>query len=428
MTSQTSEPIAAKPQPAWRGIFRDLAVEHGFVPLRVEGHVPEDLHGTLYRNGPSRFAIGDWPYPHWFDGDGAITAVCFDGDRPQGAVRLIDTHWFRKEQAAGRPLYRGYGRPGHGWRRFFALPKSPANISVLPWEGRLFALWEAGLPIELDPDSLATLGPKSLGGAVGPTFSAHPHRAGDTVFNFGVAYGLRFTLELYALGREARRLGSVPLARPTSLHDFIATPRNLIFFLPPIRHTFLRFLAGIGSFQENLFWEPEHGTEIVVVPLATPDKPIRFTVPPFFLWHFVNAWEEADGTVVVDYIPYDDFKTNAWFGRAPFDEPSPPPPSRYARARLDPAARRLTVETLSEASCEFPAIDPSRAGLRHDVTWFLSFGKPPESPPPTLSRFDPATRTRRQVPLGKSEFPSEAVVVPRAKDREGWILSVVYSP
>ena len=58
-----------------------------------------------------------------------------------------------------------------------------------------------------------------------------------------------------------------------------------------------RLLAGIGSFDANLAWEPQHGTEVIVVPLASPDKPIRFEVPPFFQWHFVNAWEEGDETL-----------------------------------------------------------------------------------------------------------------------------------
>ena len=58
----------------WRGIFRDLPREHGFEPLRVEGRLPDELHGSLYRCGPARFSIGGEPYLHWFDADGAVTA------------------------------------------------------------------------------------------------------------------------------------------------------------------------------------------------------------------------------------------------------------------------------------------------------------------------------------------------------------------
>ena len=101
----------------------------------------------------------------------------------------------------------------------------------------------------------------------------------------------------------------MPLPRPTLVHDFIATPRHLIFFCAPVRLRLARLLAGIGSFDENLAWEPRHGTEIIVIPLEKPDQPTRFTVPPFFQWHFVNAWEDGR-TLVVDHIPYEDFETN----------------------------------------------------------------------------------------------------------------------
>lgn len=178
-----------------------------------------------------------------------------------------------------------------------------------------------------------------------------------------------------------------------------------------------RLLAGIGSFDSNLAWEPQHGTEVIVVPLDAPDQPVRFTVASFFQWHFVNAWEEGE-TLVVDYLPYDDFETNDWFGRAPYEPARQPPPSRYARARLDLASRRMSVDVLSEACVDFPAIHPDDAGREHEHVWLLDFSN---SIPPSLCRFDTKRRRLRRVPLGENTFPSEAVVTP-----EGWVLSLVY--
>src|SRR5688572_12825454 len=123
----------------WRGIFRDLPREHGFEPLRIEGSLPSELAGSLYRCGPARFSVGGDPYPHWFDGDGAVTAVRLQGGRAHGAVRMVDTHWKRAEQSANRRLYRGYSQTGQGLRRWL-LPKNPANTAVLPWNGELLAL------------------------------------------------------------------------------------------------------------------------------------------------------------------------------------------------------------------------------------------------------------------------------------------------
>jgi all-trans-8'-apo-beta-carotenal 15,15'-oxygenase len=388
------------------GVFRDLPREHGFEPLRVEGRLPESLQGTLYRCGPAKFGIGGEPYLHWFDADGAVAAVRIDQGRVEGAVRTVSTRWLKTERKSNRQLYRSYAQLGRGWRRWLTLPKNPANISVFPYGDEVLALWEAGLPIALDRNTLETRGETTLGGRIGPTFSAHPHRVGDTTYNFGVHYGPKFSLDLYALNGGIERLANIPLARPTIIHDFIATPRHLIFFCPPVRLRLARLLAGIGSFDDNLAWEPEHGTEVIVVPLATPDRPIRFEVPPFFQWHLVNAWEEGDG-LTVDFIPYDDFTTNAWFGRAPYDPPSLPPASRYARAHLDLKRKQMGVEVLSETSWEFPAIHARDAGQRHEHTWMLDMSN---GLPPVLCRFDAKTRTHRQVPLGDGAFPSEAVV------------------
>ena len=395
-----------------RTFFKDLPREHGFEPLRVEGKLPASLAGTLYRCGPAKFSNGGEPYLHWFDADGAVAAIRIKNGKAEGAVRTVETRWLKKERSENKQLYRSYAQLGRGLRRWFTLPKNPANISVLAHDDEVLALWEAGLPIALDRDTLHTKGPTTLGGRIGPTFSAHPHRVGDTTFNFGVHYGPKFSIDLYA---NFRRIGKVPLPRPTIIHDFIATERHLIFFCPPVRLRLARLIAGIGSFDENLAWEPEHGTEVIVVPLADPKKPIRFDVPPFFQWHLVNAWEEEVNTLTVDFIPYDDFTTNDWFGRAPYDAPSLTPASRYARAHLDLAAKRMHVEELSHVSWEFPAIHPNDAGRKHEHTWLLDMS---QGLPPVLCRFDTSTRTRRVVPL--DGMPGEAVV---AGDH---VLSLVY--
>ena len=80
--------------------LRGLDHEHGFQPLRVEGRLPADLRGTLYRNGPARFDIGT--RPHWFDGTGAVSAVRLDGASAIGAVRITHTPSVDADQRATR--------------------------------------------------------------------------------------------------------------------------------------------------------------------------------------------------------------------------------------------------------------------------------------------------------------------------------------
>jgi carotenoid cleavage dioxygenase-like enzyme len=73
----------------WMSSLRDLSSEHGFEPLRVEGAVPTELSGTLYRTRPSLFSSFGKPYGHLFEGDSAVSAVRFANGRALGAVKLV---------------------------------------------------------------------------------------------------------------------------------------------------------------------------------------------------------------------------------------------------------------------------------------------------------------------------------------------------
>src|SRR5689334_10673522 len=95
----------------WTRAFENLQREHGFEPLRVEGTIPAELDGTLYRNGVGRMDCGGERYGHWFDGDGAVTAVRLQRGQASGAVKLVRTPWLARQERAGRVLFGGYNTP-----------------------------------------------------------------------------------------------------------------------------------------------------------------------------------------------------------------------------------------------------------------------------------------------------------------------------
>src|SRR5688572_25922044 len=108
----TPVPVAASPTDAllvdlWS---RDLAREHGFEPLTVDGTIPPELRGTLYCNGPGQFGQFGSKYTHPFEADGAVTAVRLGAGRAEGASRITASAGLRAERAAGKPLY-GLGIP-----------------------------------------------------------------------------------------------------------------------------------------------------------------------------------------------------------------------------------------------------------------------------------------------------------------------------
>lgn len=426
---------ANRMNPKERGsAFVDLDQEHGFVPLHVKGHVPDALRGTLYRVGPALFQSHGERYGHWFDGDGAVSAVRFREGKALGAARIVQSEGLGRERQQGRRLYGNYGtlRPGGRLSRMRGKIKNVANTSLLAWDDRLFALYEAGRPTEVDPETLETLGETDLGGAVGPTFSAHPHwvPSRKAWFNFGVRYGKDTLLDVYELPARgaARRLVTVPLAGATMIHDFVATDRHLIFFAPPLRLRVLRQLLGAGTYSDNLAWKPELGTEVLVIPIDAPDRVRRFTVDPFYQWHFANAFERGT-EVVVDLVRYPDFSTNEWLAKAPHGGAGLEAAGRYHRGVLDLRAETFRSEEVWDVSCEFPRVSPRTTTKAHRFAWLASHGQDTRQMFDRLTRLDCETGEVQTCSLGEGTYPSEPVFVPDPTgdgENAGWVLSLVY--
>ena len=126
---------------------------------RITGEVPRDLVGTLYRNGPAVFELGEHKLAHPLDGIGMMSAWTFGGDGTcTFRSRFVRTEAHVKEQRAlekgytGPPITKAFFSGGKGE------PKNCANTGAVHWGGRLLALYEAALPVELDPAGLHTIG------------------------------------------------------------------------------------------------------------------------------------------------------------------------------------------------------------------------------------------------------------------------------
>lgn len=355
----------------WSGGFRSLEDEHDYrIGIEeIEGRVPASLRGTLFRNGAGRNDLdGAW-FPHWFDGDGMISAIRFDDDGIGYRNRFVATENYRDETRAGRIQHRGFGkmRPGGMLANIFRQPANVANTSVIPDGGRLLALWEGGPPTALDALTLDTIGPETFGDTV-KAFSAHPKfdpRTGE-LFNFGIDYGRHTTLTPYCfVGGTAERLPTVTLPYAVMNHDFVLTEHWLVFCLGPILVSPLAVMFGLKSFDGALRWDGGRPTLIVLVPRDGRGEPRFIETDPFFQFHFANGFED-DGAIVVDLARYPDYRV---IGQALRDYWKSPWPAdgmaRLTRLRIDLANGRIDGQTYATGtSNEFPRINPAFAGRR----------------------------------------------------------------
>jgi all-trans-8'-apo-beta-carotenal 15,15'-oxygenase len=353
----------------WSGGFRSLDAEHDYRIDDVQGRVPAGLRGTLFRNGAGRNAIGGTWFPHWFDGDGMISAIRFDDAGIHYRNRFIATETYRDETRAGRIRHRGFGkmRPGGLLANILRQPANVANTSVIPDGGRLLSLWEGGPPTALDALTLDTIGPETFDGMV-KAFSAHPKLDPKTgeLFNFGIDYGRHTTLTPYRfVGGVASRLPTVTLPYPVMNHDFVLTARWLVFCLGPILVSPLAVMLGLKSFDRALRWDGGRPTLIVLIPRDGRGEPRFIETDPFFQFHFANGFEE-DGAIVVDLARYPTYHV---IGQALRDYWKSPWPSdgmaKLTRLHIDLANGRIDGQTYATGTAnEFPRINPAHVGQR----------------------------------------------------------------
>ena len=145
--------------------YTSLPTEHSysFSAAEVEGAVPTDLRGVLFRNGPGLMERGGVKLDQPFDGDGMVCRFTFRDGSVSFQNRFVRTKGYQEEAVENKWIYRGAfatGNPSGGifFNPFDFSVKNVANTHVLRWGRRLWALWEGGLPHELDSESLETLG------------------------------------------------------------------------------------------------------------------------------------------------------------------------------------------------------------------------------------------------------------------------------
>jgi carotenoid cleavage dioxygenase-like enzyme len=424
--------------PRWAEAVLQTGQEFGPAPLRiVEGTLPAGLRGALYRNGPARLERGGQRVGHWFDGDGAVLGVHFNGRTANGVYRFVQTAGYQLEEQAGKLILANFGMlPPGPWHRRFGKPvKNTANTSVLPLADRLLALWEGGPPHRLDLETLETLGLDDLGGLNGQSYSAHPKRDWQTgeIFNFGVGVGKETVLYLYRSSPDGRlrRQNRLELRGTPLIHDFVIAGRYLVFCIPPIQLRIVPLLARLRSYGDALTWKPEQGTEIIVVDRDTLEPVCRFATDPWFQWHFGNAFEREDGSVVVEIARYPDFRSNQRLKEVKLGRVRTQANATLWRLHLDPPGHRvISMQEVLSRSCEFPSIDPREAGRPSRFSYLAMHGRNADLVADmfgTIARFDTINLTLTEADLGQGCYPSEPIYAADADTPDqGWILTVVF--
>ncbi|HIK45665.1 MAG TPA: carotenoid oxygenase family protein [Leptolyngbyaceae cyanobacterium M65_K2018_010] len=445
MTTTSPTPLAPAQSYSledWRSGYRSQPEEFNYWITEIEGAIPPELTGTVFRNGPGLLAIGGYPVKHPFDGDGLVCSIAFHAGRAYFRNRFVRTAGYVAEQQAQKPLYRGvFGtqKPGGPWANAFDLRlKNIANTHIIYWGDRLLALWEAAEPHRLDPTTLATLGLDDLQGLIAPggAFTAHPridpgHHGQPRLVGFSVKPGLSSTITLYELDSAGQAISQHRHSIPgfAFLHDFAITPNYAIFFQNPVSFWPLPYLVGLKGAAECLRFNPQQPTKILVIPRQGQGAMQVIDTDPCFVFHHANAFEQ-EGQLVIDSVCYDRFPSlegSQDYRSVDFERV---PAGQLWRFTVDLAATRATVTPLVSRCVEFPALHPDRVGRPYRYL-FLGTAQAAQGNAPlqALLKLDTQTGQTDIWSAAPRGFMGEPLFVPRPQATdpdEGWVIAMVY--
>lgn len=73
------------------------------------GTIPSWLNGSLYRNGPGKFSIGDSNFKHWFDGLALLHCFRIKLGRVTYCSKFVKSETFKRNMAANRIVVDEFG-------------------------------------------------------------------------------------------------------------------------------------------------------------------------------------------------------------------------------------------------------------------------------------------------------------------------------
>lgn len=427
-------------------IFSEVNEEKLNYPLAVKGDIPSWLSGTLIRNGAVNVKVNGQKNAHLFDGLAMLHAFSFN----RGAVNY--TNKFLRSKAYDTVFKEGslnYGKfsadPCRSlFKSFFTLflkPTKPdlhnASVNVAKLAEQYVAMTESPLPVKFDPETLDTLGvfdyqdelPKDKCWE-----SAHPHydQQLKTTVNYLIKFGRTCYYTLYNIedGSSKRHvLAEIPVKEPSYMHSFALTENYVIFTEFPFVVKPLDLMTKGKAFIKNFSWQPERGTQFLVINRHNGNLVGRYVTKPFFAFHHANAFEDGDN-LHLDIVCFKDatiISSDAlmnYENKNFFEDYNCP--STLERFSLSLTSKNISSETLFRQSNEFPRVNDHFDGRPYRYVHLVGVC---ESTSNSNALYKVDTTTKKTLEWSEEGcFSGEPVFVaaPDAKEEdEGVVLAVV---
>lgn len=302
----------------------------------VKGSIPNWLQGTLLRNGPGIFTLGDTSYEHWFDGMALMTSFTFKDGEVTHRSRFLRSDTYQANMAANRIVVSEMGTMAYPdpSKNFIFKAITFLNHTVpdftdngasnfIKYGNEYFATSETNYIRKVDPVTLETQDkvdylkhlPVNL-------VSSHPHYDSEgNTYNMGTCIAEKGKTKYVVFKvpavpdkalNKAEVVCTVPcrsLLTPSYYHSFGMTDNYFIFIEQPLKLDILRmataYMRGV-NWASCLKFSPEDNTLIHIIDRKTgKEVETKYYTGAMIVYHHVNAFEE-DGHVIFDVIAYKD--------------------------------------------------------------------------------------------------------------------------
>ena len=396
-----------------QGQYRPQLKETSKTALKVRGAIPTDLAGRYFRNGHN--PPPDLVKAFWFGGQGMIHGVRIN----KGRAEWYRNRFVQTPALKGAPLYRR--------DKTIDLTASAAATSVYAHAGKIFALQEVNLPFLVSPE-LETLGAFDFDGALKTMMTAHPKfdpEIGEMLFISNNPAPPHLTYHL--ADKTGKLVHSEVIEGPGAsiIHDFAITKNYAVFFDPSVT---LDEKLKIGF---PYVWNDKYQAKIGIMPRDRTKGATKWVnIPSYYYFHLANAYEDADGRVVIEGTSYDQKgweHSSKWINSLADHDQWVVGGSRYTRWTVDPRKGTCDIKYLDDLSLEFPVINYALRGRqsRYTYTPIFPFGTLKNH---AIAKYDDKTGKRELREFKTGQMPGEVYFVadPNGKNEDdGWIFAYV---
>lgn len=284
--------------PTFTGHDAPSRIEADIFDLEVEGEIPREIEGSWYRLTP------DPQYPplhgddNYLSGDGMMSMFRFEGGHVDYRSRYVRTERFLAERKARRSLFGIYRNQFTDEAEVSGLDRTVSNTSPIWHGGRLLATKEDGLPYEIDPDTLETIGRFDWGGKLKTrTVTAHPKIDPDTgellFYGYEASGDASRDMAFCVADRSGELVREEWFEAPYAamVHDFAITKDYVIFPIFPTIVDLDRMKGG----GPHWMTDSTKDSYIGVMPRSGTVADLRwFRCRARQSFHVVNAWNEGD--------------------------------------------------------------------------------------------------------------------------------------